>query len=288
VSASTPRTNAARVAAALFAAALLAPAPAGADLAACKKAYEDQRFEEALPLCGKVAREPMAERHEVTAALEVVGMASLVLGRDRPARTAFCQLLVTDPEHRPTDPIYPQRFVAVFDATRKAGCGPMLRLEMESASHRTQAAVRLRARGPLPAVSRLGVFYRQAGDKRWRRELAMTTVSATVELPRVSLADADVEVFATVLVDDDHAVARAGSVDRPLRLARVARTTLPDEPPVRPSRDVPIWKRAWFWWAVAGVAATVVIVSVSVAATRSDGAGGTLGSIQLPLRLTWR
>jgi hypothetical protein len=287
VSLATPSANASRLAAFLAAVAILAPAAAGADLGVCKKAYEEQRFEEAVPVCAKLAREPLSERGDVSAALEVMGMANLVLGRERPARAAFCQLLAAEPDYRPSDPIYPQRFVAVFDATKKAGCGLVLRLDVEAASYRTRAAVRLRTRGPLPAVSRLGVFYRQAGDKRWRRELATVAGSTTVELPRVSLADGEVEVFAAVLVDDDHAVARAGTVDRPLRLARLARTTLPDAP-TRAPRDVPIWRRAWFWWTVAGIAATVVIVSASVAATRSDGPGGTLGTLQLPLRLTWR
>jgi hypothetical protein len=273
--------------AALAVAALLAAAPAGADLAACKRAYEEQRFEEALPLCAKVAREPLSAQAEVTASLEVLGMANLVLGRERPARTAFCQLLGGDPKHRPTDPIYPQRFVAAFDATRKAGCGVALRVEIEPASYRAHAAVRIRVQGPLPTVSRYGVFYRQVGDKHWRRQLATTAPAVVVELPRVSLADADVEVFAAVLVDDDHAVARAGTADRPLRLARVVRATIP-EPPARSPREAPFWKRAWFWWTVAGVAATVVIVSASVAATRSSGPGGSLEPIQLPLRLTWR
>ena len=288
MSSSSPTHVASRLAPALAVLALLAPAAAAADLASCKKAYEDQRFEEAVPLCAKVAREPLSERGHVTAALEVIGMASLVLGRERPARAAFCQLLAAEPEHRPTDPIYPQRFVAVFDATRKAGCGVALRLDLDPASYRAQPAVRLRARGPLPAVSRYGVFYRQAGDKHWRRVLATTAASVTVELPKVSLADGEVEVFAAVLVDDDHAVARAGTADRPVRLARVLRTTLPDAP-TRAPRDVPIWKRAWFWWTVAGIAATVVIVSVSVATTRSNGPGGTLEPIQLPVRvLSWR
>ncbi len=281
----TPIT--APLAAAVALAALLVPAAAAADLAACKRAYEDQRFEEALPLCSKVAREPLSARADVTTAFEVIGMANLVLGRDRPARAAFCQLLGGDPDYRPTDPIYPQRFVAVFDAVRKAGCGPALRLEIESAAYRTHAAVRLHAKGELPAVARFGVFYRQAGDKHWRRQLATTARSAVVDLPRVSLADGDVEVFATVLIDDDHAVARAGTADRPLRLARLARA-LPAGPATAP-RDVPVWTRAWFWCVVAGVAATVVIVSASVAATRPSGPGGTLEPIQLPLRLVgWR
>jgi hypothetical protein len=275
------------VLAAVLAAALVAPTPARAELTACKKAYEDQRFEEVLQLCAKVAREPLSERAEVTTAFEVMGMASLVLGRERPARAAFCQLLAGDPEYRPTDPIYPQRFVAVFDATRKSGCGPLLRLEIEDASRRTSPAVKLRARGTLPAVSRVGVFYRQAGAKHWRRELAVSGASTTVELPKASLAEGEVEVFAAILVDDDHAVARAGTADRPLRLARWAPRQPP--PPTRHApHDVPLWKRTWFWWAVAGVAATVIVVSASVAATRSNGPGGTLPPLQMPLRLTWR
>jgi hypothetical protein len=283
-----PSRRLAAIGAALWLAALAAPAAARVDVQSCKRAYEDQRFEEALQLCGRLAREPLSERTEVTGALEVVGMANLVLGREKPAKAAFCQLLDGDPDYRPTDPIYPQRFVAVFDAVHASGCVPPLRLEIENASRRTQAAVRLRAPGTLPTVSRIGVFYRQAGDKRWRRELAASAALVTIELPKVSLTDGEVEVFAAVLVDDDHAVARAGTLDRPLRLARLARTAVPP-PSRRAPIDVPLWKRTWFWWAVAGVAATVVIVSVSVAATRSEGPGGSLGPpIQLPLRLTWR
>jgi hypothetical protein len=274
----------------LAAAVLLAPVPARAEVSSCKKAYEDQRFDEALQVCGKVAREPLSERPEVTAALEVVGMANLVLGRERPARVAFCQLLLGDPDYRPSDPIYPQRFVAVFDATRKAGCGPVLRLELDDASHHKRAAVRVRTRGPLPAVYRIGVFYRHVGDKQWRRELTPTVPSATVNLSKVSLADGDVEVVAAVLVDDDYAVARAGTVDRPRRLARWTPREAPLPPRRAPERErVPLWKRTWFWWAVAGVAATVIVVSASVAATRSNGPGGTLGPpLQLPLGISWR
>jgi hypothetical protein len=274
------------MAAAVAAVALVAPSVARADLAACKKAYDDQSFDEVQRICGAVAREPLAERAEVTTALEVMGMASLVLGRERPARVAFCQLLVVEPGYRPTDPIYPQRFVAVFDATRSGGCPPALRLEIEAASVRERAAVLVRVKGTLPAVSRIGVFYRRAGDKRWRRELAPGAQSATVELPKASLAEGGVEVFATILIDDDYAVARAGTADRPLRLARLVQ--VPVIPPRPERRSTPVWQRSWFWWTVAGVAATVVIVSASVVAGGSHGPRGSLDTLHLPLRLTWR
>jgi hypothetical protein len=265
---------------------VLAAAPAaagGADVRACRQAYEGQRYEQAAALCTEVAGDPAAPRAAITAAWELIGMANLVLGRTPVARAAFCQALAADPRHRPSDPIYPARFVAVFDAVRAAGCAPALRLETEPEQRAgVLVAVRVRVRGEPPEGSQAVVWYRHPGEAGYRRgSAAATGGAAVVEIPGLDLRRREVELYVTLTTDAGRALARSGTPDRPRRLLIFGVTPGSDGGPGGPA--TPLWRRGWVWWTAGGIVLTTVVVSVALSARGGGGAPhGTLGTLTLP------
>ncbi|HEY3359619.1 MAG TPA: hypothetical protein VGQ83_40590 [Polyangia bacterium] len=258
-----------------------APA-AAADLAGCRRAYEEQRYELAADLCADVAGDPAATRTAAATGWEVAGMAHLVLGHVPMARAAFCQALTVDPRHRPSDPIYPPRFVAVFEGVRQAGCIPPVRLDPEPLPRGgVLAGVRVRLIGGAPGGGRVVVWYRHPGEARWRHAAAPVQAGATsVELPGLNLRERELEYYVTLLGERARALARAGTPDHPRRVLLFG-VTPGDGAGGVPGGAPPIWRRGWVWWVVGGVVLTTVVVSVA-ASRGGETPRGSLGTLPLP------
>jgi hypothetical protein len=261
----------------------LAPAAARGDVAGCRQVYESQRYEQAAAACAEVAADPAATRRDLTTAWEVIGMANLVLGRTSVARAAFCQALAADPRYRPTDPIYPARFVAVFESVRQAGCTPPVRLDVEPEQRGgVVAAMRVRVAGAAPEGSQAVVWYRHPGEGRWRRAAAAVQdgVSA-VDLPRLDLRQRELEYYVTLTTANAQTVARAGTPDYARRLLLFGVT--PGGGGAGGGEARPLWRRSWVWWTAGGVVLTTVVVSVALAARGGGGAPhGSFGTVRLP------
>jgi len=268
-----------------------APARAETDPAACRKAYDGQRYDQVASICAEVIVDPTASQAAVLTAWEVIGMANLVVGRTGLARAAFCQALAVSPHYRPSDPIYPARFVAVFEAVRQGGCAVPLRVAAEPRMRGAVLTIGVRLDGSLTAGSRAVVWFRREGATLWQRATAPAQIGVTpVELTGVNLRAAELEYYVTVVTESDRTLARCGAPDQPRRLARLSAVapTPPAREPARPSAPggPSFWRRTWVYWAVGAAAlATVIAVSAGVAVGGSETPTGTLGVQKLPQRL---
>jgi hypothetical protein len=266
----------------LLAVAATASAQGKADLAACRRTYDEQQPEKAVSLCVEAAEDPGAGRATIAAAWEIAGMAQLLLDQQAPARASFCQVITADPRHRPTDPSYNARMMAVFDAVRASGCTPPVRLEIERTTGGGKVDLRIRVKGLAPGGARLEVRFRETGEPKWQSASAAAaqTDAVTLSLPSAALEGRDLE-YHVLLLSGERTLARAGTPDDPWRISQAK---------PRVGGGTSGGPGFWGWVknhkvltiAISTVVVAAIVVVPTVVSTRSESPHGSLGTFQLP------
>ncbi|MEZ4307674.1 MAG: hypothetical protein R3F14_06465 [Polyangiaceae bacterium] len=214
-----------------------------AAIAAARLAVEEQRYEEALGLLG--AEVSSRSRKIRAAALELLGVVRLLLGRVTEGREAVAALHEMAPAFQLEDPSLPPRVTKVFEAEAALTHGRSVTLSVRPAEERGAFEISVSqalamtielscaSRG---AGRRLGVFRPVAvtrGEKGFRFRLPVLGEHAC------------------------HAVARDGD-GLPLgRLGSSARPVEITPPPVKEER--PLVQQWWLWTAVGAVAAGIAV-----------------------------
>jgi hypothetical protein len=227
-------------------------------------AYNGLEYERALPLLEAALKETLTRDERLTA-LRTVAQAQFALGREPETRAALDRLLRVDPGYE-LNRKEPPRLRQLLEemrhqlATRpppqasdtvNAGALPAFALEARPAAPHEGQAVTFRLADPGRDAPRLAVYHRGAsggsfalveGRRDARGVYEATVPGAAVHAPRL-------EYFALLLDGAGTPSARAGTLGGPLELG------------VAPGRR-PLYKRAWFWGTIAGVAAAGAIAAV--------------------------
>jgi hypothetical protein len=202
-------------------------------------------------------------------ALEIVGMASLMLGRTGPGKQAVAELYDLEPGFELRDTSLPESVTSVFQAAEAAPHTRKVSLKLEPASA-SPTSFDLMAAG---SVSEVRIACRVVGGK------------AFVPLPTTRSADAfrfqlaasrPHTCFALAMDSDGLLVGRLGSRAQPIDVTPRTAASSPSSaggiaPAPARAPDVPITSRWWFWTAIGTVVAAGAVTLVVVAASGKSG-----------------
>jgi hypothetical protein len=220
-------------------------------------AYRRAEYARAVQLFDDAARTESLTREEKVAAYRAAGSARVALDRLVEARRDFERLLTIDPTVE-LDPRISPRVRAVFEETRarmalRGRAAPVehrlpeLAPSVEPRAPREHEAVSVALAHPGGLARRAVLYYRTPGDTGYSRVETATDGAgrARLTVPGGAVRAPGLEHHAVILDDSGLAIARAGSLVKPLVL------------PVR-ARPVPVYRRGWFWGVVGGVAGAAV------------------------------
>ena len=249
-----------------------------------RRLYAELDFVGAVDAAQRALATPGVHDADRAAALDTLGSALIVLGRDEGAREAFEALFRLDPYWIVRDPSGSPRIRRFVESVRArvvpdAALDPevSLRLDLPRAAHAGRGTrLRLEVSGPLPEGARVRVIARGDGELEWQAVLAEREGDArfSAELPARDAAE-ELDLYAELRDGAGRLVARAGGPFSPYRL------------PVRAAESGSVLEEWWLWAAIGGAVVLAGAGSASGVATSGDerAPAGTLppGRVQLPL-----
>jgi tetratricopeptide (TPR) repeat protein len=264
-----------------------------------RRHYQEQEYALALPPLRAVASDPAATRAQKAAALEVLGLSYLILGRRDRAREAFENLLAIDPDATLADPSLSPKLRRFFEEV-KAAFVPGYRPGAPTVALEHAAPQGALAGRPLEmataAVERAPCDRDRASESscvrevvvRWRRRGLLEYASAPLSRqseggrfrgylhPPADVSSYTIEYYVEARDLGGRVVGRAGGPEQPLSIE------------VRGGRALsPAWYRRWWVWSLVGVSAAGATAAV-LSATRSTAPAGTLPPGRIVLDLTAR
>ncbi len=244
------------------------------------EAFEGLEYERAIALLEGALAESVTREERITA-LRTIAFACFALGHEADARTAFERLLRIDPSHQLDRRHAPRLRVLLEETRKKLATQPVPAQPPEAPTHNLPTIKLGIAPGALhegaPATltfadanrdaPTLAVYYRTGVDRRTFALLeGHRTPDGTyqVEIPGAEVRPPRLEYYALLLDGGGTPLARAGALGEPLHEAVLAKRR-------------PIYKRAWFWGTLGGVAAAGVLAAVlAVTLTPTPSASVTL------------
>ncbi len=263
--------------------ALLVGAPAGAatvaqSLARARTQYRELEYEKVITLTRAVVGDSRSSMEQRVEALELLGLSSLILGREKKAREAFVRLLRIRPEHRLRDPSGSPKlrtfFRKVRDALPPPASPPTLRLLPPG---ETVAGARVKIKATLANLrwaDHIGLLrWRKTGETSWRSTPARpegAALSANLLLPRSS-SGYRLEYYMAIHDTDGIQVIAAGS------------SSTPEEMTVKGKSSSSLVRSWWLWTAVGLVVVAGATVGIVALASQEAPRGNMHpGVIQLP------
>ena len=251
-------------------------------VAEARRLYAELDFQAAADAAQRALSAPGARELDRARALEILGCALVVLGREESARDAFTQLFRIDPYWRVQEPSGSPRIRRVVELVRSrvaddAAIDPeaVLRLELPRAGW-IGRPIELRAVAEGRSIERLVLHVRGEGEAGWTaiEGRASGGGAITVSIPARSEAE-ELELYAEARDARGRLVTRAGGPLEPERI------------PVRTSDgERSIAEEPWLWIGVGGGVLVVAAIVIGVAVAGPERAQpGTLPPhrIELPL-----
>ncbi|MBI3071468.1 MAG: hypothetical protein HYY84_05000 [Deltaproteobacteria bacterium] len=236
-----------------------------------RKLYEELEYEKAIPLLMTAAADSIAPKADVVEAFELLGYSNVAMGREAAALEAFIKLLKIDRSFT-LKPRTSPKIRAIFDRAKSLVPDEVVVVAPPSLSHVPISTPRpgepLRIDVTVADASRrvksVTLRHRSAGvlfQSLPMRETGVGRFSATVDIAPGKTA---VEYY--FLARDERGITVAALRDEevPFRVSTRATT-----PVVKAEGSV--FKRWWFWAAIAGAAG----ISATVAVFASGGSSST-------------
>jgi hypothetical protein len=231
-------------------------------------AYERLEYESAIELLNQALGQSLT-REEYLVAHKTLAFCHVAVGKDELGISDFANVLNIDPAFELDRASSPRERAAFEEAKKRVATG-----EAETASHlralsalrpqivppqpHAHEAVRMRVEYPGGVANRVSLFYRPRGFGLYEQNQARDDGSGRFELavPDARVLPPGLEYYLVALDASGASVARAGSLSRPLflRIAEIQR---------------PLYKRAWFWGLIGGVALVGSAVATAVVLTRT-------------------
>jgi hypothetical protein len=272
---------------------LLVPAVASADagarvrehLEAGRKLYQELEYRKAVRELAPIKTDPAATRAQRLEALELIGLASFILGDEEGAREAFEDLLSIDPGYELREASGAPKIRAFFDDVKKAYLpdykpGERVTIEHDAPSGAT-AGRKIELDAHVTAgedvVKEIVLLWRRRGVLAYTEARLQVQGSARWRARLTPPADPDGYVLEYYLEARDVAgksVSRVAGPETPLTIA--VRGAAP-EPIVTSSP----WYKKWYVWAGAGAVLFVGIGAYGIAATAGDVPSGSLADVDL-------
>ncbi|RMH44917.1 MAG: hypothetical protein D6689_01220 [Deltaproteobacteria bacterium] len=241
-----------------------------------KALFDELEYRKAIRMVAPVPHDPAATRDQRLRALELIGLAYLILGDRQRAREAFEDLLAIDPGYQLRDDTGSPKIRAFFDAVKRAyvpGFDPRAAAELSHAAPRSATAARpleieVRVARGGGRVKEMVVMWRRRGELDYddvaARRIKGDLWRARIPLPPSPLGyRIDYYIEARDLAGG--AIGRVGGPETPLSL-----TVDPGEPP----RRTPWYRR---WYVVAGGA---VLVGIGAALVLTSGESAPRGTLE--------
>jgi hypothetical protein len=250
----------------------VAAVPEGDRLREGLTAYDGLEYERAIGLLEAALKESLT-RDERVSALRTIAQAQFALGRETEVRAALERLLRVDPTLE-LDRRQPPRLRQLLEETRA-------KLATQPAPHAPEVSTSLPSftiTGPDKARDGEPLRFHAAAGQAARMQLYHRVPPGAYSLVEASRADAGyeaivpgadvhaprVEYYALLLDGASTPLARAGSLGAPLALRVEA-------------RKKPVYKKAWFWGTIVGVApAGALAAALAVTLRRAPDAALTL------------
>lgn len=229
-------------------------------------AFEGLEYERAIVLLEAALNESVT-RDERVVALRTIAFATFALGREADCRSAFERLLRVDPAHQ-LDRRQAPRLRVLLEETRKtlatrpepprpaspSASLPTMALSIEPKKGKEGLPITVRLVDPAHDAPILSVYYRGTSSAERRVFSSVEARRDPAGVYQLTIPGSDVrppaiEFYALTLDGAGTPTARVGSLGEPLRI-EVAPT------------PKPLYKRAWFWGTLGGVAAAGVLAAV--------------------------
>ena len=253
-------------------------------LEAGRKLYQELEYRKAVRELAPIKTDQAATRAQRLEALELIGLASFILGDEEGAREAFEDLLSIDAGYELREASGAPKIKAFFDEVKKAYLPdyqpPTVRVGLEhDAPTGATAGRRLELDAHVTAgedvVKQIVLFWRRRGvmaygeapmfeqtDGRWRVKLT----------PPADPAGYVIEYWIEARDIGGKSVARVGGPETPLTISVKGALAEPTESP---------WYKKWYVWAGAGAVLFVGIGAYGIATTISDVPSGSLDDVDL-------
>lgn len=265
--------------------AFLTATPAQADtvdqsLTRARAQYRDLEYEKVITLSRAVAGDSRSSVDQRVEALELLGLSSLILGREKKAGEAFLRLLRIRPGHRLRDPSGSPKLRTFFHKVRDTlpppARPPTLRLLRPRGMAVAGKRVKIKAAlANLRWADHIGLLrWRRSGETSWQSTPARpegSALAANLLLPKSS-SGYRVQYYMAVHDTDGIQVIAAGSAGAPQELA------------VRAAKSSSSLLRSWWLWTAVGVVVVAGATVGIVALASQDAPRGNMqpGVIQLP------
>jgi hypothetical protein len=280
----------------------LAPRDASAErapeeaLAEARRQLDHQDYRRVLRVVGPLAQDEGAPLRVRLPALELTGVAQLLLRNQDEAQAAFEALLRLDPGYELSDPSYPPRISEFLDMVRQSldpTADVALSLDGELApvlAGGEPLEVRVRLGEGRGRVDRVVLLVRSGGDDDYREmpmecDATRSHCTLTVETPETG---GQLEIYAEARSPSGARLGGMATATEPLAVAlEVAEpgTSGGGEPITVPPERTP-WHSTWWFWTVVGVGAAAVIAGSVTAGVLlyepPEPEPGTMGYARLP------
>jgi hypothetical protein len=277
--------------------AVLTPLQASAEqsheesLRQARELLDHQEYERVLGVTDPLSQDEAAPASIRVTAMELSGVAHLLLRRQSQAQRVFEALLALDPGHSLSDPSYPPRISEFFNMVRESlGEVSAAPVELEGeppqgvgAGEPIELAVRI-ATGR-ERVERVVVLLRAAGDEDYQERAMDCVAEGACELNVEAPAETGtMELYVEARAPSGHPLGGIGTATAPLNITIEELGTEADPGTTEPPPPRPWYATWWFWTAVGvGVAAVVGGVTAGVLLYEPpEPEAGTMGYARLP------
>ena len=247
-----------------------------------RKLYQELEYRKAVRELAPIKTDPSATRAQRLEALELIGLASFILGDEEGARDSFEDLLAIDPGYQLREASGAPKIRAFFEQVKKAYVPDYKPGQRVSLEHGAPAGATAGRRVELDATVTAGEDLVKEILLSWRRRGVMAYTEAPLAerverrwrvrfTPPDDPTDYEIEYWLDARDLARKSLARVAGPETPL--------TLSVKGAIEPV--APVWYKRWYVWVGVGAVAMVAVGTWGVMTIADDVPSGTLDNVDL-------